>query len=135
MKLLDMYRAWRATRKATPVAPPVSSPPAAAAEVPATGSGIDGRWHCTMDTPMGAQAVMLTLSTEGGELSGEAESPFGTQSFSGGTVTGRAIAWHLSVTSPMAIELDFRATVEGDRLDGVVVAGPFGENAFEGTRV
>jgi hypothetical protein len=147
MKLLDMYRAWRAVRTAPQGRPAVTSPapapappapPAPVAAPPApppAGSGIDGRWHCTMDTPMGEQAVMLTLSTAGGELSGDAQSPFGSQSFTGGTVAGHAVAWHISVTSPMAVELDFRATIQGDVLDGVVVAGPFGESAFSGVRV
>jgi hypothetical protein len=155
MKLLDMYRTWRLARRAAqqpapaaqpgsgPAAAPVTAPaaPAPAAPAPAApappaagGSPVDGRWRCTMDTPMGEQTVLLTLATADGVLSGDAQSPFGAQSFTGGTVRGRALTWSISVTEPMAVELGFRATIEGDRLDGVVDTGLFGEQSFSGTR-
>jgi hypothetical protein len=139
MKLIDMYRTWRLARRApqepapAPVAPAPAAPPAAPTAT--AGSGVDGVWRCTMDTPMGEQTVMLTLSTAGDVLSGDAQSPFGSQSFTAGTVRGRALTWSISVTEPMQVDLDFRATIEGDRLDGVVDTGLFGEQTFSGTRV
>jgi hypothetical protein len=34
----------------------------------------------------------------------------------------------------MPAELDFAATVDGDTIDGMVNAGPFGQQPFTGTR-
>jgi hypothetical protein len=95
---------------------------------------IDGDWHVTMDTPMGEQSVGLTLSTEGGELSGRAHTAFGIQDFGGGTVDGDRLAWKVTVTSPMRMELSFDATVDGDAIAGTVDAGPLGRAPFHGTR-
>jgi hypothetical protein len=130
----------------TPAAPPPSAAPDAAdapvadaapapSAPPAGAAGVDGEWHCTMSTPLGDQVVALTLSTAGGELSGQANSAFGSQAFTGGTVDGGRLAWHISAKEPMPIELDFTATVTGDTLSGMVKAGPLGESAFTGTRV
>lgn len=98
-------------------------------------SVIDGQWHCKMDTPMGEQSVSLTLATDGSVLSGGADTPFGRYELRDGTVDGSDLTWRMTVTQPMPMELDFKATVEGDALSGVVAAGPFGEQRFTGTRV
>lgn len=97
-------------------------------------AGIDGDWHVTMDTPLGEQTVALTLSTEGGELSGRAHTAFGIQDFSGGTIDGNRLAWRVSTTAPMPLDLAFQATVEGDTIAGTVDAGPLGQAPFSGSR-
>jgi hypothetical protein len=98
-------------------------------------SQIDGRWRCRMETPIGEQTVELTLTTDDGALSGRAQTPLGPAEFDGGTVDGEALAWSMSLTEPMAIELEFRATVQGDALTGTVAAGPFGQQPFSGERL
>lgn len=133
LKLLWAMRSSRRAPAATPVGGESTSPiDVDSPSAPATGP--DGEWTCTMDTPMGEQAVTLTLATTGGALSGRADTAFGVQAFSGGTVDGNALAWRISVTEPMAIDLDFTATVDGDTLTGTVNAGPFGAQPFAGTR-
>jgi hypothetical protein len=97
-------------------------------------SMIDGVWQCTIDTPMGVQQVTLTLMTDGTDLSGRADTAFGAQEFAGGTVAGMELAWHVSVTDPLPVELDFSATVEGNAMTGMVKAGMLGEQPFTGVR-
>jgi hypothetical protein len=129
--LMRMFRAMRSGR--LPGSPSAFTPPAKRSPSD-TMSGIDGDWQCKLDTPLGEQSVLLTLHTEGTELSGRANTAFGTQDFSGGTVAGNDLAWHVSVTQPMPLDLDFTATVEGDAINGMVKAGPLGEQPFTGTR-
>jgi hypothetical protein len=129
--LMRMFRAMRRGR--IPGAPSAFTPPPTRSSSD-TMSGIDGDWQCTLDTPLGEQSVLLTLQTEGTVLSGQAQTAFGTQAFDGGTVNGNDLTWHVSVTQPMPVELDFSATVEGDTINGVVKAGPLGEQPFTGTR-
>lgn len=129
--LLRMFRAMRSGR--IPGAPSAFTPPPKRSTSD-TMSGIDGDWQCTLDTPLGEQSVLLTLQTDGTDLSGRADTAFGVQEFSGGTVNGSDLTWHVSVTQPMPVELEFAATVEGDAMNGIVKAGPLGEQPFTGTR-
>jgi hypothetical protein len=125
--LLRMFRAMRSGR--IPGAPSAFTPPKRESM-----SGIDGDWQCTIDTPLGEQSVLLTLHTDGTALSGRADTAFGAQDFDGGTVNGNELTWHVTVTQPMPAELDFAATVDGDTIEGMVNAGPLGQQPFTGTR-
>jgi hypothetical protein len=126
-----MFRAMRSGR--LPGAPSAFTPPPNRSPTE-TMSAIDGDWQCTIDSPLGEQSVLLTLHTDGTALSGRADTAFGAQEFDGGTVDGNELTWHVSVTQPMPVELDFSATVEGDTLNGMVNAGPLGQQPFTGTR-
>ncbi|MCZ6617383.1 MAG: hypothetical protein O7E57_04565 [Gammaproteobacteria bacterium] len=94
----------------------------------------DGTWNTTMNTPMGAQNGTMTLSTDGGTLTGKLVSPQGEIELSDGTVDGNALTWKADITSPMAMTLEFSATVDGDTMSGNVKLGAFGDATFSGTR-
>ena len=94
----------------------------------------DGTWNTTMNTPMGAQNGTLTLTSSGGSLSGKLASPQGEIEISDGTVDGNNLAWKASITSPMAMTLEFSATLDGDSMSGNVKLGAFGNATFTGTR-
>ena len=51
-----------------------------------------------------------------------------------GTVDGDNLTWKAALTQPMPINLDFTATVDGDKISGNVKLGTFGDATFEGTR-
>lgn len=95
----------------------------------------DGSWSVTINSPMGAQQATLKLVTNGNELSGTMEGPQGSQEFDGGTVDGNNLTWTVKMTSPMPMELETTATVDGDSISGNVKLGAFGEATFSGTRV
>ncbi len=94
----------------------------------------DGTWTTTMNTPMGAQNGTMELKTEGGTLTGTLSGPQGSLDIEDGTVDGDSLAFKASVTSPMAMTLEFSATVDGDSISGDVKLGAFGNATFTGTR-
>jgi hypothetical protein len=96
---------------------------------------IDGRYDIQIDTPMGTQTASLTLKTDGNALSGSATSQMGTAEFSGGTVDGENITWHMKINTPLGeMDLDYKGTVTGDDISGEVVIGNFGSSPFKGKR-
>lgn len=94
----------------------------------------DGSWNTTINTPMGAQNGTLTLSTEGGKLTGKMASPQGEMDIQDGAIDGETLSWKADITSPMAMTLEFSATVTGDEIGGTVKLGAFGNATFSGTR-
>ena len=94
----------------------------------------DGTWNTTMNTPMGAQNGTMTLSTDGGTLTGTLKSPQGEIELNDGTVDGDNLTWKADISSPMAMTLEFSATVDGDSMSGNVKLGAFGGATFTGTR-
>jgi hypothetical protein len=95
---------------------------------------VDGTWAVTMTTPMGAQAITLTLASDGGTLTGDMKSPQGNMELSDGTVDGDSVAWKVAMTSPMPMTLTFTGAVDGDKISGNAELGSFGNAPFEGTR-
>jgi hypothetical protein len=96
---------------------------------------VDGLWNVNLNTPMGAQALSLTLATEGSALSGSVGGgALAMTEFAGGTVDGDSLSWTVAITQPMALELEFSGTVDGDTISGKAKLGNFGEGAFEGAR-
>lgn len=94
----------------------------------------DGTWNTTMNTPMGAQNGTMELTTDGGSLSGKLSGPQGEIELQEGTVDGDSLTWKASITAPMAMTLEFSATVDGDEMSGDVKLGAFGNATFSGTR-
>ncbi|MDE0350102.1 MAG: hypothetical protein OXM56_10410 [Gammaproteobacteria bacterium] len=97
-------------------------------------SSADGVWNTTMNTPMGAQKATLTLATDGGSLTGSMSGPQGSIDLKDGTVDGDSVAWKADITQPMAMTLEFSATISGDEISGNVQLGAFGTASFSGTR-
>ncbi len=95
----------------------------------------DGTWDTVMNTPMGAQNGTLERKTDGNTLTGTLKSPQGKIELQDGTIDGDSLTWKADITQPMAMTLEFSATLEGDELKGDVKLGAFGNASFTGTRV
>jgi len=95
---------------------------------------VTGDWNLTINTQMGTQTPTLTLTEEGGKLSGEMKSPMGNASFSDGTVNGDDLSWEMSFNAMgQSIEITCTAKVEGDNMSGKM-ATPMGDADFTGTK-
>ncbi|MDE0063000.1 MAG: hypothetical protein OXP09_07710 [Gammaproteobacteria bacterium] len=94
----------------------------------------DGTWNTTMNTPMGAQQATLELKTDGSSLTGTMSGQQGTIELKDGAADGDSLSWKVDITTPMAMTLEFSATVDGDSISGNVKLGAFGTASFSGTR-
>lgn len=97
-------------------------------------SSADGVWNTTMNTPMGAQKGTLTLATDGDSLTGSLSGPQGSIDLKDGAVDGESLSWKADISQPMAMTLEFSATVDGAEISGNVKLGAFGNASFSGTR-
>ena len=93
----------------------------------------DGNWKITINSPMGAQTIEATLTTNGDTFTGSTKGPMGEQSVEG-KVDGDTLTWSASITSPMPMTLEFSATVSGDAMTGNVKLGAFGNAPLSGVR-
>ena len=94
----------------------------------------DGTWNTTINTPMGAQNGTLTIATDGATLTGKMTGSGGEMDIQDGAVDGDTLTWKADLTSPMAMTLEFTASVSGDEISGNVKLGAFGDATFTGTR-
>lgn len=95
----------------------------------------DGKWQLTINTPLGAQQSMLNISASGASLSGTQSAASGDEKpIEEGKISGDQISWKASITKPMAMTLEFSATVQGDAMTGSVKLGMFGTQPFRGVR-
>lgn len=95
---------------------------------------VDGTWNITMQTPLGARTGTITLSTASGGLTGTMSGEAGATEIADGAVDGNTASWKADITDPMALTLEFSATVDGDTMTGSVKLGMFGNAPLTGTR-
>ncbi|TYC81625.1 hypothetical protein [Novosphingobium sp. BW1] len=96
---------------------------------------VAGRYECTTKTPLGTQKGVLTVVPEGESFTGTISGDLGAMDLEDGTIAGDTLRWKMTMTSPMKIELDCKATITGDDLDGTIKAGFFGTMDLKGTRI
>ena len=96
-------------------------------------ASVDGNWDCVVKSPLGDQKLTLNITSDGSGFTGTASGAMGSSDVSG-SVDGDTIAWTQSVTVPMPMTLDCKATADGDTLTGSVGAGAFGSFPLTGTR-
>ena len=94
----------------------------------------DGTWNTTINTPMGAQNGTLTLACDGASLTGKMSGPAGDMDIQDGAIDGETLTWKADITQPMAMTLEFTASVDGDEISGTVKLGAFGDATFTGSR-
>ncbi|MGH6744021.1 hypothetical protein EDF58_1011176 [Novosphingobium sp. PhB57] len=95
---------------------------------------LGGTYECSTKTPMGHQKGTLTIVPEGDTFTGQITGDLGTMELRGGTISGNQLSWKMKMTSPMPIDLDCKATVDGTALTGTIKAGFFGTMPLEGTK-
>jgi hypothetical protein len=95
---------------------------------------VDGKWNCSVASPMGEQPFALTVTSQGSRFSGTLDGSFGSKEIADGAIDGDALKWTMHVSQPMPLTLTCEAAVSGDTLNGKVKAGIFGSFPLTGTR-
>lgn len=95
----------------------------------------DGDWNVVVVTPLGERQGVLSLKTDGATLRGSQSADGGSTEIFDGVVNGASLAWKINITDPMPLTLTFNGSVEGDRLNGTVTLGDFGESTFSAERL
>ena len=95
---------------------------------------IDGTWNIVMKTPIGEQKSTLALTTDGQTVSGTMSGNDGETPIRDGAADGNKASWKADITKPMAMTLEFSATVDGDTISGTTKLGMFGNAPFSGSR-
>jgi len=95
---------------------------------------IDGSYDCVTKSPMGDQASVVTIVTNGDAFTGTNEGAMGSMELEDGKIDGDTLTWVMNMTVPMPMKLEGTATVVDGVLTGSVNAGAFGEMAMSGTK-
>ncbi|MEP2101149.1 MAG: hypothetical protein ABJP02_08045 [Parasphingorhabdus sp.] len=95
---------------------------------------IDGSYDCVTKSPMGDQASVVTIVTNGDTFTGTNEGAMGSMELEDGKIDGDTLTWVMNMTVPMPMKLEGTATVADGVLTGSVNAGAFGEMAMSGTK-
>lgn len=101
----------------------------------ADGSPIDGTWALTVRAPQGSVSIQVTLTAEGGQLTGTFSGDRGSGDIRGGTVDGNAFAFTITANAEGAESTDwaFRGTLSGDTMSGTV-STTLGSFEFSGSK-
>ncbi|KPH59581.1 hypothetical protein [Novosphingobium sp. ST904] len=96
---------------------------------------LGGTYECSTKTPMGHQKGTLTIVPAGDTFTGQITGDLGTMELRDGKISGNTLSWKMKMTSPMPIDLDCKATVDGTDLTGTIKAGFFGTMKLEGNKI
>ncbi len=95
----------------------------------------DGDWHITIDSPVGKQQVLVSLTAAGDELTGtltNLANDMRTDLFDG-HVDGAELRWKVKMQQ-LKMTLTFTMSMADDTMTGKVKAGIFGHFAASGER-
>jgi hypothetical protein len=95
---------------------------------------VNGTWNIAMETPMGTRKAALTLTADGATLTGQMSGDGAATAIADGKVDGNKLSWKTDITQPMALTLEFSATIDGNAMSGTVKLGMFGNAPLSGTR-
>jgi len=94
----------------------------------------DGNWSLVISTPIGERQASLSIKTAGNTITGTQSADGNSANIFDGAIDGNTVSWKVDITDPMPMTLEFKGTVDGDKLAGNVGLGAFGEASFSGTR-
>jgi hypothetical protein len=97
-------------------------------------AGVDGTWKLTVNSPMGAQDIDLTLASSGSTLTGSMSGAMGTTEISNGSVDGDSFTFDAAITQPFPLTITVAGEVAGDELTGQVKTQGFGSFPMKGVR-
>lgn len=97
-------------------------------------ASIDGDWDVTVNSPMGAQKIKVSATSDGSTLTGSLSGAMGSTPVSNGVVNGDDFSFDAQITEPFAVSISVSGTVTGDEIKGVVKTQGFGSFPMKGVR-
>lgn len=95
---------------------------------------LNGSWNVVVNTPMGPQKSVLSVTINGDSFEGNFKGGLGILPVENGKVDGDTLRWTLNMTAPFPMELTCDATVTGDTIEGIASGGAFGRFPMKGER-
>ena len=81
-------------------------------------SQIAGKWHVTLNTPVGVRKGVLELKVEGNALTGSLSDGEHHAVISDGKIKGNDLSWSAKIEKPMRLTFKFSARVENNHISG-----------------
>ena len=97
-------------------------------------ANIDGDWDVTVNSPMGAQKIKVSVKAEGSALTGSLSGAMGSTPISNGTSNGDDFSFDARITEPFAVSITVTGEVAGDEIKGTVKTQGFGSFPMKGVR-
>lgn len=100
---------------------------------PVKKSSIDNVWNIIVKSPVGDQASILTLQSQGGKalVGNVLNDQYGLQIAQKGELSGETITWKTKISKPVPMTLTYTGSLDADdNLQGTVKLGMFGEAKF-----
>jgi imidazolonepropionase-like amidohydrolase len=121
---------------AAPPAPPAGRGGNGGAATEAAVAQVGGNWRMTIDSPQGAQSVMVNITQTGSTFTAKVSGlPTGDADVTDGRIVGNKATWSLSLNmGGNAIQLDFTGDLVGSKMTGTVALGAFGNATFTGEK-
>lgn len=94
---------------------------------------VRGKWHITINTPMGDKSGVLDLEADGTLLTGSLSDDSHHIAITDGKIAGNQLSWSARITKPMRMNFKFTATIDADRISGTAKYA-LGKATFSGTR-
>lgn len=105
---------------------------------PATGAGgtPEGTWDIVFHHPAGDQDVALVMAVREGRISGSVANKANgiSTTISDGTADGPRFSCTTTLTEPVALDIAYDGTVDGDSVYGDITVNGMGKYSFDGTR-
>ncbi|KAJ9149778.1 Epoxide hydrolase 4 [Pleurostoma richardsiae] len=96
---------------------------------------VDGVWDLTVKAPGGKiQKIKLTLKSSGTSLSGSLDGDEGINKFDNGKVEGSSITFRAQLTRPFKVKVNYKATIDGNKITGQAKAAMLPPLRFSGAR-
>lgn len=106
----------------------------AATSVMAADAALAGTWNLKIVSPQGTRTPSMTLTQNGSQLVGTYKGMRGEAPISG-TITGNQFTLTVQIVTPDdKLVVQYKGTVDGAAMQGLVVMGRLGEANFTGAR-
>ena len=95
---------------------------------------VDGAYDCVTKTPLGDQASVFTIVSNGDTFHGTNASPLGSMDVKDGKVDGNRVTWRMDMPLLMPMKLACEGIIDGDTITASIDTGSYGIIAMSGKR-